>query len=154
MRGHVLRPERLDRGQVVVGDRPAALEGHPERGELLAGPARAHAEDEAPARQPVEVRAHARGEQGMPVRQHDHRRAELHPVRDAGDPRERGERVVERRRVALLDVRGDRDVVRDHQEVIAERLGERRPAQERIGADRGPEVEQVDPELHAVPSRS
>ena len=149
----VLCPEHLDRGQIVVGDGAAALEGHAERGELLASPAGADAEDEPAAREPVDVGGHAGRLEGMPVGKHDHRGAQLHPPGHRGQPAERGEGVVEGRRVSPLDVGRHRHVIRDHQEVVAERLRQLGPASECFRAHTGTEVEQVDADSHPVPPR-
>src|SRR5262249_12695084 len=59
-----------------------------------------------------------------------------------------GERVVDRRRILGDDVGRGRDVIRDHHEVIAERLCERRPARHRLRAHARPPVQEVHADFH------
>jgi len=96
----------------------------------------ADAEDQAAAAEIVEVGGHPGGQQGMPVGHDEHRGAQPDPAGDAGQPGQRGERLVERRRVLLRDVGRDRDVVGHHQQVEAEALHRESPAPQhvRIGA--------------------
>src|SRR5205085_2857280 len=101
------------------------------------------------AGQPVDVGAQPRGEERVTIGQDHHRRPELHPSGRAREPPQGDERIVERRRIAGDDVGGHRDVIGDHDEVIAEGLRELRPARERVRAHARPEVEEV----HADPHR-
>ena len=60
----------------------------------------------------------------MAIRQDHDGRPELHAPRDAREPRERDEGIVEWRGIARDDVGRHRDVVRDHHEVVPQRLRE------------------------------
>src|SRR5881628_295162 len=104
VRRHVVGPETLDRGQVIVRDGAAAIERHTKRLELLLRPADAHPENEAAAAQSVHGRGHARGLDWVTIREDDHRASELDPASGGREPAERGERVVDRRRISGRDI--------------------------------------------------
>jgi hypothetical protein len=95
-------------GQVLVGQLAAPGERYAERLELLPRTARAHPEHQPAAAELVEVTRHARHQQRMPVRQHDHGRAKPHSGGDARQPGQRGEELEEPTRA----VRRDRFLVR------------------------------------------
>jgi hypothetical protein len=113
----LVAPGGGDRPQVVVGLGAALVEPSAERVELLPGPSDPDAEDQPTAAQVGEVGRHPGDEQGMPVRHDEDRGAEPHPFGDPGQPRQRGEGLVERGGVLVGDVRRDDNVVRHHQQV-------------------------------------
>ena len=153
VRGDVLRPRRLDRRQVVVGDGAPTVERDADRLELLLRPADADAHDEPAPAQLIHAGQRPRRVQRMAVGDDDHRRADLDAARDAGEPAQRGEGLVERRRVARLDVGRDGHVVGRHQEVIPEPLGDLDPSAEPLRRGAGAEVDEVDADFHFTPSR-
>src|SRR5262245_26528574 len=112
VRGDIVRPRWRDCRQVVIGHGAALREREGERLELLPRPADADAQDEPSTAQAIDIRRHACGQQRMAVRDDDHGRAELDAPGAAGEPGERGERIVEWRRVARVDVGRDRHVIR------------------------------------------
>jgi hypothetical protein len=139
-----------DGPQIVVGQLPPLPERDAERVELLHRPADAHPEDQASPAEIVEIGGHPGDEQRVPVRHDQHGRPELDRVGEAGEPRERGERLVERRRVLLGHVGGHSDVVGDHQQVEAEALHRLCPAAQEAGCGAGSEIRHV----HAHPHRA
>ena len=76
-------PGGADRPEVLVGELPALLERHAERGELLLRPADAGAEHQPAAAERVEVGRHPGDQQRMAVRHDQHRGAQPHPLGDA-----------------------------------------------------------------------
>jgi len=139
----VVLPGGADREQVLVGQPAALAERDAERVELLPEPADADAEDQPATAEVIEVGGHPGDQQGMPVGHDDHRGAEQNSVGDAGQPGQRGERLVERRRVLLRDVGGDRDVVGHHQQVEAEALHRQSPAPQHVRIGSWTEVRDV-----------
>ena len=75
--GVVLGPERAQHLDALLGAGEAPLRVESERGELLRQPARAHTEHRAPAGQHVERRDRARGDERVAEREHVDRGAEL-----------------------------------------------------------------------------
>jgi len=142
-------PRGPDREQVLVGQPAALAERDAERAELLPGPADAHPEDQAPAAEIVEVGGHPRDQQRVPVGHDEHRGAEPDPAGEAGQPGQRGERLVERHGVLLRHVGRQHDVVGHHQQVEAEALHGKRPAPQHVRIRARTEVRDV----HAKPHR-
>src|SRR5215813_4539860 len=118
--------------------------------ELLLGPAHADPEDEPSATELVHHRGGARRLQRMAIGHDDDRRAELDLLRDAGQPAQHGERLVEGCGIPPGHVRRDGDVVGSHQKVIAEPFDDLDPARERARLGAGTEVDEIDSDLHAM----
>jgi hypothetical protein len=131
-----------------VGELSAPLERNAQCVELLLGPADAYAEDQPPAAEVGEIRGHARDQQRVPVGRDQHGGAQPDPPGEPGEPRQRGERLIERRRILLGDVRGDRDVVGDHQQIEAQALHGLRPVTQHAGIGAGAKVRDVHAEIH------
>ena len=136
-------PRGPDREQVLVGQPTAVAERDAERAELLRGPADAHAEDQPAAAEVVEVGGHPGDQQRVPVGHDQHGGAEPDLAGEAGQPGQRGERLVERRRVLFRDVRRHRDVVGHHQQVEPEALHGQRPAPQHVRVGARAEVRDV-----------
>jgi hypothetical protein len=85
----------------------------------------------------------------MPVRRDQHGRAEPHPFGDPGQPAQRRERLEERRRILLGDVRRDRDVVGHHQQVVPEPFDDPRPVPQARRIRPRPEVRHIHSKFHA-----
>ena len=147
-RRNALAPQHLHSGQVLVCHGATLVERKAKRLKLQRRPAGADAEYEAAAAEPVQAGDHAGGEHRVPVRQDDDGRAECDLLRLPGQPGQRRERVVQGRGIASADVPGHGDVIARHRQVVAEALGERRPARQRLRRRRGPKVQQVDSSLH------
>ena len=120
--GYVVGPKRLDRGEVFIREPPSPVEGDGERLELLFRPPHPDSKDEAAAAELVEVRDHARSLKRVPVGEDGDRGAKLDPGRDSGEPSESDERIIEWRRVPGVNIRSNRHMIRDHDEVKANRL--------------------------------
>ena len=116
------RPRGLDDREVLVGHRAALRERQPQVLELGLVPADADAEDEAAARDLVDRGRGLRGDERIAIRQHDHARAHLDPVRPPGEEGEERERVGPGRPVVLRGGRLGHDVVGDEDAVPAELL--------------------------------
>ena len=144
----VVLPGLADLADQLVGQAPPALEVDAERLELLLRPAHAETEHEPAAAELVEVRRHPRDQQGVPVRRDQHGGSEADRVGDPGEPAERGEGFVERCRVLLGDVGRDGDVVRHHQQVVAETFDGTSPRAEPGGVRTGAEVGDVHSDFH------
>ncbi len=146
---HRPRPVLLDAGEVLVGDPAAGRVVDAERRVFLPRPPEAHAEHQPPAAEPVQIRGHAGGLQGVAVREDHDRRAQLDGAGPAREPGQRGERVVERRRKGARDLRGQRHMVGDHRQVVAQLLGAAHPRLDAFGGGALPVVEDVDADLHS-----
>lgn len=147
VRGGV-RPRCPHVPQMLVGQSSSTLERDPEGGELLPCPAHSHAEDQSAAAQLLQVGRHPGGEQRVPVGSDEDRRAESDPGGEAGQPGQGGEGLVEGCWIALGDVGRDGDVVRDHQQVVAQALHGLGPAPQDSRVAAGAEIEDVDSDLH------
>src|SRR5215472_14088372 len=92
--GHSLSPNRLQYPHLLVSDRAAAVvAGRSDRLELFAHPTCADAQVDAATRQVVEGADDLRGEQWMPVRQHQHMCAEANAASHACDEAQTGQRI-------------------------------------------------------------
>jgi hypothetical protein len=140
----LVRPARAHDPDRLVGPRAALAVGRAEQLDLLAHPADARAEDHAARREVIERRQHLRREHRMAMRQHEHRRAELHALGGAGDHGQRGQRLEEvrggRQRelaglvvgIARLDVERHHHVVARPHGVEAHRLHAARERDQRL----------------------
>ena len=119
-------PERPHQPDRLVGAAAAALERDAHEVELVAVPADADAEREAAAGELLQRRDLLREVHRVVQRQEHDRRPEPDPLRPAGDPAERDERVVDA--AVRVDALGaDDDVLGRPDRVEAELLGQPRP---------------------------
>src|SRR5579863_8166866 len=84
----------------------------------------------------------------MTVGKNNDRGAKLQILRNAREPGERDERIVERRRILRVDVGSDGDVIGNHNEVVAERFNQLRPSFQRCWVRAWAEVQYVHADFH------
>jgi hypothetical protein len=163
--GDVVAPQAPAHLEVFVGHATAHARVGADGGELLAQPADADAEDDAPARQRIERRDQLRRDDRVAVRQHVHADAEPHARRRRRQIRERHERLVElhqavehrrRRRRARIERVDARRLDRHHQmigdphRVEPQRLGVLGEADEILAARQRPVVGKSDADAHSA----
>ena len=155
----VLRPDRLETGEELVGAPPAPVVGHSDRVVLVPRPAEAEPDVEAPARDLVE-RGELLGEHDRRVVGHDEdARAQSDARRHARHERERHHRIGHgleavrprapgHRRVVVLRRDGEEQALEYPERVVAETLGFLRDAH--LVGGRGPRAGhgQREAELH------
>ena len=159
-------PERAHQRQLLVDARAAPLERGGQHLELLAAPADADAEDEAPPGEHIERGDDLRVEDGIAHRQDHHRRADLDALGDRGDVGEQRQRLeqlgvaleavgqaaargvgIAGRELARID-----DVVADPERGVARLLGGRREGGEVLACGVGAGLREHEPDLHASTS--
>jgi hypothetical protein len=82
--GTLLRPERAEEIDILIGPPPALMKGDAEHVELLLQPPGCDAEEEAAVRQHVEAREFLREHHRVAVWEDEYRRAQFDPRRDRG----------------------------------------------------------------------
>src|SRR5438105_15116877 len=140
-------PERPHEPDRLVAAPAAALELDAHEIELVGVPAHADAEREAAAGELLERGGLLRQVHRVVQRDEDDRGAEADPVRPAGDPAERDERVVDAA-VRVDAFRPDDDVLGRPDGVVAELLGELGGAADPGGARAGAVIRQDHAEMH------
>ena len=158
-------PDRLERLQVFVRAPPAAGERHADGLELLAQPADAQPQHQAPARQVIDRRCPLGEVQRAGLRENVDARAEPQPGRRRGDEGQGDEGVDDRRvrlerqfavRVVRIDRgvrRGNDDVLRGPDRLVAQRLGVLHEGQDDVRVGELAQVDRNDPEFHGRLSR-
>ena len=163
----VLGPDRLEDAEIFVRDPAPLVEGRQaHRLELLAHPAHAAADRDAPAAQQVGRRELLGRQHRVAVRQYHDGGDEPRLFRDAaeeGEQRDHLQRLarpaageVARLRIGVFrpDVARDDDVIRDRERRITEPLaGLREPLLVRRIGERAP-VRNAETEIHPVPPRA
>src|SRR5437867_2788287 len=136
---HLLRPQRAEKGDLLLDPLAAIGEAHSQRFVLDLVPADADAEDEAPAREHVHLRRLLCHKRGLPLRQDQDRGRERQPPRDRGEVAEHDEWLVERRAVVIAAGPAARpvgvsaeDVIEDHEAVVAQILDALRVLRDRV----------------------
>src|SRR5712691_4070887 len=124
------------------------MEGHIQDRKFLLSPANPYSKEQPTPAELVHIRCHTRDFYRVAVRQHDHRRANLDASRHAREPSQGCKRLVERRRIALLDIRRDGQVIRGHEKVIPQRFRQHGPLHQGVRPRPRAEVNQVYTKFH------
>ncbi len=136
-------PGGRDGRQMFVGDPAALVVGHSQGLELLPRPPDPDAQHQPAAAEVVEVGRHAGHQQRMAIGDDQHRGAERDARGDAGQPGERGERLVEGGGILRGDVGGDRHMVGDHEQIEPEPFHRLRPVADHAGVGARAEIGDV-----------
>ena len=162
-RTHLALPQIAQHLQILVHPRPAPIERHRKRLELLLPPAHARAQNHPPAGQMIQRRDQLGVQHRRAHRQHQHRRAQLDPLRHrrrVGQQRQRlQKRAVRRHQKAPILAVGvvrpligpQHHVVQRPERVEARPFGRARHPRDLLRRGRRSDLGNVDADFHPAP---